>query len=102
MQIVFLFPFFISATRGKGIDRVPLPPPQYGAGADSFRKGIDRVPLPSPRYGAGADSFRNPEPAQSSSTRPSAPSSERHDGTAFPGSSASDNHVLHVFIPICY
>ncbi|KAI5562796.1 hypothetical protein BDE02_15G074400 [Populus trichocarpa] len=87
----------LGATRGKGIDRVPLPPPQYGAGADSFRKGIDRVPLPSPRYGAGADSFRNPEPAQSSSTRPSAPSSERHDGTAFPGSSASDNHLC----PIC-
>ncbi|KAJ6869098.1 hypothetical protein NC651_033998 [Populus alba x Populus x berolinensis] len=89
-----------SASRGKGIDRVPLPPPQYGAGADSFRKGIDRVPLPPSWYGAGADSFRNPEPARSSSTHPSAPSSDRHDGTAFPGSSASDNH--HCNSMLCY
>ncbi|KAL3571180.1 hypothetical protein D5086_028429 [Populus alba] len=87
----------LGASRGKGIDRVPLPPPQYGAGADSFRKGIDGVPLPPSQYGAGADSFRNPEPARSSSTHPSAPSSDRHDGTAFPGSSASDNHLC----PIC-
>ncbi|KAJ6374385.1 hypothetical protein OIU78_029992 [Salix suchowensis] len=71
----------LGATRGKGIDRVSLPPPQYGAGATSFR---------------------NPKPAQTSSPRPSAPSSGRNDvvGTAFPGSSTSDNHVLHVFIPI--
>ncbi|KAJ6676590.1 COPINE FAMILY PROTEIN 1 [Salix viminalis] len=42
----------LGATRGKGIDRVSLPPPQYGAGATSFR---------------------NPKPAQTSSPRPSAP-----------------------------
>uniref|UniRef100_A0A6N2K3V8 RING-type domain-containing protein n=1 Tax=Salix viminalis TaxID=40686 RepID=A0A6N2K3V8_SALVM len=70
----------LGATRGKGIDRVSLPPPQYGAGATSFR---------------------NPKPAQTSSPRPSAPSG-RNDvvGTAFPGSSTSDNHVLHL-CPIC-
>ncbi|KAJ6688264.1 RING-FINGER PROTEIN [Salix koriyanagi] len=68
----------LGATRGKGIDRVSLPPPQYGAGATSFR---------------------NPKPAQTSSPRPSAPSSGRNDvaGTAFPGSSTSDNHLC----PIC-
>ncbi|KAJ6888799.1 E3 ubiquitin-protein ligase RGLG2-like [Populus alba x Populus x berolinensis] len=59
-------------------------------------KAIDRVPLPPPQYGAGSTSFRNSKPAQSSSTRPSASSSGRHDavGTALPASSASDNHVL--------
>ncbi|KAJ6294162.1 hypothetical protein OIU76_022279 [Salix suchowensis] len=68
----------LGATRGKGIDRVSLPPPQYGAGATSFR---------------------NPKPAQTSSPRPSAPSSGRNDvvGTTFPGSSTSDNHLC----PIC-
>ncbi|XP_011014652.1 PREDICTED: E3 ubiquitin-protein ligase RGLG2-like [Populus euphratica] len=68
----------MGATKGKAIDRVPLPPPQYGAGSTSFRK---------------------PKPAQSSSTRPSASSSGRHDvvGTALPASSASDNHLC----PIC-
>ncbi|KAJ6882383.1 hypothetical protein NC651_028848 [Populus alba x Populus x berolinensis] len=73
-----LFHCFISATKGKAIDRVPLPPPQYGAGSTSFR---------------------NPKPVQSSSTRPSASSSGRHDavGTALPASSASDNHLC----PIC-
>ncbi|KAJ6888797.1 E3 ubiquitin-protein ligase RGLG2-like [Populus alba x Populus x berolinensis] len=62
-------------------------------------KAIDRVPLPPPQYGAGSTSFRNSKPAQSSSTRPSASSSGRHDavGTALPASSASDNHLC----PIC-
>ncbi|KAJ6882381.1 E3 ubiquitin-protein ligase RGLG2-like [Populus alba x Populus x berolinensis] len=62
-------------------------------------KAIDRVPLPPPQYGAGSTSFRNPKPVQSSSTRPSASSSGRHDavGTALPASSASDNHLC----PIC-
>jgi E3 ubiquitin-protein ligase RGLG len=75
-----LFHCFISATKGKAIDRVPLPPPQYGAGSTSFR---------------------NPKPVQSSNSRPSASSSGRHDvvGTALPASSASDNHVLTVSYP---
>ncbi|KAL9335295.1 hypothetical protein Peur_072476 [Populus x canadensis] len=62
-------------------------------------KAIDRVPLPPPQYGAGSTSFRNPKPAQSSNSRPSASSSGRHDvvGTALPASSASDNHLC----PIC-
>ncbi|KAG6753158.1 hypothetical protein POTOM_043202 [Populus tomentosa] len=58
-------------------------------------KAIDRVPLPPPQYGAGSTSFRNPKPVQSSCTRPSASSSGGHDavGTALPASSASDNHL---------
>ncbi|KAK9021270.1 hypothetical protein V6N11_011268 [Hibiscus sabdariffa] len=64
-------------TRGKAIDRVPLPPPLYGAGSVSYSK-----------------------PSRPSSFRPSAPSSSRHEApvrTAPPASSASDNRVC----PIC-
>ncbi|KHG28565.1 E3 ubiquitin-protein ligase RGLG2 [Gossypium arboreum] len=64
-------------TRGKAIDRVPLPPPLYGAG-----------------------SFSNSKLSWSSSFRPSAPSSARREApvqTAPPASSASDNHLC----PIC-
>ncbi|KAJ6386948.1 hypothetical protein OIU78_016809 [Salix suchowensis] len=62
-------------------------------------KAIDRVPLPPPQYGAGATSFRNPKPSQSSSTLPCATSSSRQDvvGAAVPASSASDNQLC----PIC-
>ncbi|XVE56688.1 hypothetical protein DITRI_Ditri04bG0030800 [Diplodiscus trichospermus] len=61
-------------------------------------KAIDRVPLPPPLYGAG--SFRNSKPSLSSSFHPTATSSGRHDAPARaapPASSASDNHVC----PIC-
>ncbi|KDP31007.1 hypothetical protein JCGZ_11383 [Jatropha curcas] len=66
----------LGCTRGKAIDRVPLPPPQYGVA-----------------------SFGNSKPLHSSSYRSSAPSSGRYGaaGTAPPASSASDNHVC----PIC-
>ncbi|KAK4844607.1 hypothetical protein QYF36_022241 [Acer negundo] len=63
----------LGASRGKGIDRISLPPPQYSA---------------------------TPKTSRSSSFRPSAPSSGRHDttaGSAPPAASASDNHVC----PIC-
>ncbi|XVF11651.1 hypothetical protein REPUB_Repub08aG0045500 [Reevesia pubescens] len=65
---------------------------------NSRGKDIDRVPLPPPLYGAG--SFSNSKPSQSSSFYPTAPSSGRHEApvtTAPPASSASDNHVC----PIC-
>ncbi|TYG42002.1 hypothetical protein ES288_D12G221700v1 [Gossypium darwinii] len=64
-------------TRGKAIDRVPLPPPLYGAG-----------------------SFSNSKLSWSSGFHPSAPSSARREApvqTAPPASSASDNHLC----PIC-
>ncbi|XP_022729328.1 E3 ubiquitin-protein ligase RGLG2-like [Durio zibethinus] len=64
----------------------------------SSGKAIDRVPLPPPLYGAG--SFSYSKPSQSSSFRPTAPSSGRHDTparTSPPASSASDNRVC----PIC-
>ncbi|KAI8543818.1 hypothetical protein RHMOL_Rhmol08G0248700 [Rhododendron molle] len=67
----------LGATRGKAIDRVPLPPPHYGSA-----------------------SFARPKSSQSSSSRPSAPISDRHDafaGTTRPTSSSSDSHVC----PIC-
>lgn len=66
----------LGCTRGKAIDRFPLPPPQYGAA-----------------------SFSNSKPSYSSSFRSSAPSSGRYEaaGTAPPASSASDNHLC----PIC-
>ncbi|MBA0718392.1 hypothetical protein Golax_006143 [Gossypium laxum] len=64
-------------TRGKAVDRVPLPPPLYGAG-----------------------SFSNSKLSWSSGSRPSAPSSARREApvqTAPSASSASDNHLC----PIC-
>ncbi|KAF7135353.1 hypothetical protein RHSIM_Rhsim08G0180000 [Rhododendron simsii] len=67
----------LGATRGKAIDRVPLPPPRYGPA-----------------------SFARPKSSQSSSSHPSAPISDRRDafvGTTRPTSSSSDGHVC----PIC-
>ncbi|GLU12646.1 hypothetical protein SLE2022_293100 [Rubroshorea leprosula] len=61
-------------------------------------KAIDRIPLPPPLYGAA--SFSTSKPSGSSSFLPSAPSSGRYNtavGTAPPASSATDNHVC----PIC-
>ncbi|KAJ7956138.1 E3 ubiquitin-protein ligase RGLG2-like [Quillaja saponaria] len=55
----------------------------------SRSKGLDRVPLPPPLYGAA--SFNT-----SKSFRPSAPSSVHNVGTAPPASSASDNHVCPI------
>ncbi|PIN27049.1 putative E3 ubiquitin ligase [Handroanthus impetiginosus] len=67
----------LGASRGKVIDRVPLPPPQYGAA-----------------------SFSTPKPSRSSSFSPSAPSSSGRDPvsrTSQSGSYASDNQLC----PIC-
>ncbi|XP_021286264.1 E3 ubiquitin-protein ligase RGLG2-like [Herrania umbratica] len=64
-------------------------------------KDIDRVPLPPPLYGAA--SFSNSKPSRSSSFRPTPPSSGRHDApvrTTPPASSASDNHVLYLILII--
>ncbi|KAJ4846848.1 E3 ubiquitin-protein ligase rglg2 [Turnera subulata] len=65
----------LGATRGKGMHRVPLPPPQYGG-----------------------TSVSNPKPLQSNSFRQHTPS-HRQDtaATAPPTSSASDNHVMPQF-----
>lgn len=62
-----------SASRGKGIDRVSLPPPHYGAA-----------------------SFSTPKASRSGSFQPSAPSSSARDPvsrTTHSGSQASENHV---------
>ncbi|EEF51892.1 E3 ubiquitin-protein ligase RGLG2 [Ricinus communis] len=70
----------LGSTRGKAIDRIPLPPPQYGAATLS-----------------------NSKPSRSSSFHPSAPSSGRYNAQAAgtapapPASSTSDNHLC----PIC-
>ncbi|KAJ7945788.1 E3 ubiquitin-protein ligase RGLG2-like [Quillaja saponaria] len=64
----------LGARRGKGIDRVSLPPPLYGAA-----------------------SFNTPKTSRSSSFLPSAPSHEHDVGSAPPASSAPDNNVC----PIC-
>ncbi|KAK7281975.1 hypothetical protein RIF29_10399 [Crotalaria pallida] len=60
-------------------------------------KDIDRIPLPPPLYGAA--SFNSPKASRQNSFRPTAPShSQRHDvGTNRSASSASDNQ----FCPIC-
>ncbi|XP_019415571.1 PREDICTED: E3 ubiquitin-protein ligase RGLG2-like [Lupinus angustifolius] len=60
-------------------------------------KDIDRIPLPPPLYGAA--SFNSPKTSRQSSFSPSAPSqAHRHDvGTDRSASSASDNQVC----PIC-
>lgn len=74
----FCFLFLLSSnSRGKGMDRVALPPPQYG---------------PS--------SFSTPKTSRSNSFRPSAPSTGRQDTVSErvpPASSASDNHVIASF-----
>ncbi|XP_042017599.1 E3 ubiquitin-protein ligase RGLG2-like [Salvia splendens] len=68
----------LGASRGKGIDRVPLPPPLYGAA-----------------------SFSTPKPSRSNSFQPSAPSSSQREPvlrTSQSGShSSSENHLC----PIC-
>lgn len=67
----------LGASRGKGVDRVPLPPPLYGAA-----------------------SFSTPKSSRSDSFQPSAPSSSARDPvsrTSQSGSQASDNHLC----PIC-
>ncbi|KAE9604298.1 putative transcription factor C2H2 family [Lupinus albus] len=60
-------------------------------------KDIDRIPLPPPLYGAA--SFNSPKTSRQNSFSPSAPSqAHRNDaGTDRPASSASDNQVC----PIC-
>ncbi|KAK4257010.1 hypothetical protein QN277_006657 [Acacia crassicarpa] len=70
----------LGARRGKAIDRVPLPPPLYGAAAS--------LNAPAPKA------------SRSTSFHPSAPSdSYRHHNAVAnrPASSASDNHIC----PIC-
>src|SRR5579862_8237254 len=72
MHFVFLF-ISTSGSRGKVVDRISLPPPQYST----------------------------PKTSRSSSFCPSAPSSGRHDttaGSAPSAASASDNHVLALFL----
>ncbi|BAT79445.1 E3 ubiquitin-protein ligase RGLG2-like [Vigna umbellata] len=69
----------LGTRRGKDIDRVPLPPPLYGAASFS------------------SPSFNSPKTSRQNSFRPSAPSS-RHDVRPNPpATSASDNQVC----PIC-
>ncbi|KAJ9140238.1 hypothetical protein P3X46_030910 [Hevea brasiliensis] len=76
----------LGSTRGKAIDRVSLPPPQYGAASFSNSK-------PSQ-----SSSFHS-KPSRSSSFHSNAPSSGRYDAasTAPPANSASDSHLC----PIC-
>ncbi|KAM6570155.1 hypothetical protein CsatB_018140 [Cannabis sativa] len=65
----------LGCSRGKAIDRVPLPPPNYGSASGSASK-------------------------RPNSYRPSAPTAVRNDpgvSRATPASSASDNHLC----PIC-
>ncbi|KAJ8772992.1 hypothetical protein K2173_028169 [Erythroxylum novogranatense] len=66
----------LGSSRGKAIDRVPLPPPQYGHA-----------------------SFSNPKPSRSSNLGPSAPSAARHNAVDMgsPETCVSDDHVC----PIC-
>ncbi|XP_061362149.1 E3 ubiquitin-protein ligase RGLG2-like [Gastrolobium bilobum] len=64
----------LGARRGKDIDRIPLPPPQYGAA-----------------------SFNSPKSSRQNSFCPTAPSLRHDAGTNPPASSASDSHVC----PIC-
>ncbi|KAK6148260.1 hypothetical protein DH2020_019172 [Rehmannia glutinosa] len=67
----------LGASRGKGVDRIALPPPLYGAA-----------------------SFGTPKPSRSSSFRPSAPSSSEREPvtrSSQSGSYATDNHLC----PIC-
>ncbi|XP_050377813.1 E3 ubiquitin-protein ligase RGLG2-like [Argentina anserina] len=72
----------LGVTRGKAVDRIPLPPPHYGSA-----------------------SFGTPKPSRANSFRPTAPSRPQHQDVsnsrarpaASASSSASDNHVC----PIC-
>lgn len=67
-----LYYFSNSACRGKDIDRIPLPPPLYGAA-----------------------SFNSPKTSRQYSSRPSAPSSRHDVSTNPPATSASDNQVRY-------
>ncbi|XP_022843611.1 E3 ubiquitin-protein ligase RGLG2-like [Olea europaea var. sylvestris] len=61
-------------------------------------KVVDRIPLPPPRYGGA--SFVTPKPPHSNNFYPSAPSSSGHDSVSQrsqPAADASDNHLC----PIC-
>lgn len=71
MNLVVLF-ISTSARRGKAIDRVPLPPPQYGAA-----------------------SFNSHKPSRSSDFQPSAPSG-RHEAaaSAAPSASSVDDNLV--------
>lgn len=71
---------YISSSRGKAIDRIPLPPPMYGAASFSSRK-----PSHSSSFGLGA-----PSSAGQNTVRGLAPAPP-------PTSYASDNHVMHSF-----
>lgn len=74
-SLSFVQNVLVSASRGKGIDRIALPPPLYGAAS----------------FGIG-------KPSRSSTFQPSAPSSSSSDPvppTSKSGSYASDNHVIH-------
>ncbi|WVZ21577.1 hypothetical protein V8G54_008899 [Vigna mungo] len=74
-----LYNFSNSTRRGKDIDRVPLPPPLYGAA--SFN----------------SPSFNSPKTSRQNSFRPSAPSSGHDVRPNPPATTASDNQVC----PIC-
>jgi E3 ubiquitin-protein ligase RGLG len=69
----------LGSRNGKAVDRIPLPPPQYGTSS----LGTSKLSRPN--------SFR---PSSSPSPSASAPFSSQHNQ---PGSSASDNHLC----PIC-
>ncbi|CAI9757386.1 unnamed protein product [Fraxinus pennsylvanica] len=61
-------------------------------------KVVDRIPLPPPRYGGA--SFVTPKPPRSNNFYPSAPSSSGHDSVSHrsqPAADTSDNHLC----PIC-
>ncbi|PSR89480.1 E3 ubiquitin-protein like [Actinidia chinensis var. chinensis] len=67
---------------------------EFGLLSASQGKAIERVPLPPPRYGSA--SFSTPKPSRSSSFHPSARSSDRHDaylGSSQSTTSSSDNQV---------
>ncbi|KAL1568317.1 E3 ubiquitin-protein ligase rglg2 [Salvia divinorum] len=68
----------LGASRGKGIDRVPLPPPLYGA-----------------------TSFSTPKPSRSNSFQPSAPSSSERDPVSITNQSGSQSSSENNLCPIC-
>lgn len=84
-QIMFSFHCSCSVTRGKAVDRIPLPPPHYGSASLSTSK-----------------------PSRASSFRPSAPSRQQDQNVsnrraptapaASASASASDNHVIALFL----
>ncbi|KAL8465647.1 hypothetical protein ACS0TY_034938 [Phlomoides rotata] len=64
---------------------------------DTRRKGVDRVALPPPLYGAA--SFSTPKPSRSNSFQPSAPSSSRREPVS--DTSQSGNSSENQLCPIC-